>query len=598
MKKFCLLLPFIYITSAIAQVDDLNIVYQKALANDPSLKSSMASFRSTKENYYISRADLLPNLTSQGTVTRERDSFEGMVNDSSSTLIPSKNVFYSNANSFTLSLTQPVFNYSKWKSVQSASLGIKQAEATYLAAEQDLIYRTAVAYFNILKARDVLRVTLAEKKSLARQLSEETERYNVGVIPLTNVQEAKANYDSVVSQEISNNNDIANAIEKLREIIGTKPNELASLKTTIPLLSPEPNNVESWMEAAEKQNYTLLSSHYATLVAHENVKIQGGGHLPTLDMSGNYQYLYNDNASGLNDFSRSKAATLNLNLNFPIYQGGATSAKTRQANDLYQQAIAQQELTHRQTISQTRQAFLGVVDAISKIKSDKQAIISNQSAYDSMVASYKYGIRTMSDLLTSEQNLYSAQKDYANDEYNYIVQILSLKQSAGILGLDDLNLINAWLQKTDEAKNLNKIGKNNHAKNNKKETSEKPREAKQTTKKTGALEKKDSNDSDVSSLNPKHYVLQISASSNKNLFDMFKHKYCSNKNKRNNFDKCKEYHYLAVNQSGKTVYKIVTNDFASLSQATKEKAKLSESLGKNDIWIRTVGSVQKELGES
>lgn len=425
---------------------DLLDVYQQALRSDPTFKEANAQWLAQRENLPISRASLLPQLSATGSVGRAYSNVEGGSLDIDDVDRHSK--FYNNTSSFSLSLSQPIFNFSNWASLRGAGATVKQAEAQFASDAQDLMSRVATAYFNVLQAQDVLRFTRENKKAVGEVLRQQRQKYAVGLIPITDVNDAQASYDSVIAQEIAAQNDLQDQEEKLQEITSLKYSSLNTLKANLPLVTPDPANIERWVRSAEQQNYTLLAARYATIAAREDVSVQEGGHFPTLNATGGYDYGYNSNSSGRNQLSRDKSLSAGLSVNIPIFQGGAVSAHTQQSGYLYQKAIATQEKTHRSTVSNTRQAYLGVMSGISKIKADRQLVKSKLSSLQSRRNSYSAGLRTIVDVLQAESDLYDAEKNYAIDQYNYILQTLTLKQQAGTLSADDLAKVNRWLEKS------------------------------------------------------------------------------------------------------------------------------------------------------
>jgi outer membrane protein len=437
MKKslFGSIIFFSFISNALAA--DLLSVYQEALSNDPVFKAARAAYMAERENVPISKALLLPSLSLSSSLGRSWTKYNSLAQDKD---------FYGNNFGYTLSLSQPIFNYSDWARVSAANAGVKSAEASFFSASQSLIFRTADAYFNVLQAEDVLRFTRAQKQAVWQQLEQTKQKYEVGLIAITGVDEAKAQYDKIVADEISQQNDLSSQIEILAEITKVKHEDLAKVIDNLPLIKPDPIDPEKWVSAALNQNYGLQSIKYQTVVAEENIRVQEGGHLPNITASGQFGYNYYDNYSGSNDFSRGKNGIWGLNLQMPLFSGGGVSAAIRQADYRYQQALDDQEKTYRAVMSQTRQSFLSVMSGISKIEADKQQIKSRQSALDSTRAGYEAGTRTMVDVLNAISNLYDAQRQYTIDQYSYLRETLNLKQLTGILSANDLWQINRWLR--------------------------------------------------------------------------------------------------------------------------------------------------------
>lgn len=416
-------------------------VYKQALSSDPTFKAARAQWLAERETLSIKRAALFPQLGSQNSISRAYSA------SSSGAYMGS----YGNTSSYSLNLTQPLFHFGDWANVWQAQALVKKAEVTFLAAAEDLLLRTAKAYFNVLQAKDLLSFTTADREAFERTLNQTRHKYAVGLIAITDLENAKASYDDAVAKEIVAINDLAVSFEKLSEITGIRYISLDPVKEKFPLLSPQPADIEKWAKAAEQQNFDLAAKRYATIMAKENIKIQTAGHLPTIDATGSYGMNFNGNPNSSSS-GHQKSASTGLSLNLPIFQGGLVLANVRQANYQYQKAISDQETTHRSTVSSTRQSYLTVMSNISQIRARKQAIISAQSSLHATTAGYEAGTRTMVEVLQEQAKLYERQKDYAVSEYTYLTQLLTLKQLTGILDVNDLAQINSWLEKPKSEK--------------------------------------------------------------------------------------------------------------------------------------------------
>lgn len=433
----------LFVTNVFAT--DLMDVYKQALTSDPKFKAAQAQWLADRENLAISRADLFPQIGAEGVLARNRNTIN--TNSGSGT-------YFNKTTSYSLKLVQPIFNFSTWAKIWASQAIAKKAQAAFLAAEENLLLRTAQAYFNVLLAKDVLSYSKANKDSFGRLLSQVKHKFDVGLVAITDLEETKAKYDKAVADEIKAVNDLSDRFEQLNEITGIRYHDLDTIVSDLPLISPQPDNIEQWVKAAEKQNYDLAAANFDTITARENIKIQNAGHLPTISAQGSYSSGYDNNVQGSETFNRSKTASATLGVSVPIFQGGKVVASARQADYQYQQKLAVQNQTHRAVISQTRQAYLGILSSISKIRADLQAIKSSESALRAVQAGYTAGTRTMTDVLTSQTQLYETQKNFAQDEYNYINQTLTLKALTGILEGNDLKQVNSWLKKPTTIKRI------------------------------------------------------------------------------------------------------------------------------------------------
>ncbi len=413
--------------------------YEQALGSDPTFKAATASWQATQQLAPISRSYLLPSLTTNGSQGRGylKQTFDGY-----------EVSFYQNVTQYALNLNQVIFNYQAWGALKSAKAQIKQGGATYNASAQDLILRVATAYLGVLQAYDQLQATQAQKRSLGQQLQQTQDQFKVGLIPITGVEQVKASYDSTLALEIANKNTIADKLEELRAITGKFYTNLKGINTKLPLIAPRPANINAWVDIATKQSYAVKASYYAMIVAREQVNIQRAGHFPTVNATGSYTYSNQSDALFNNATPEpfiNRTTAVGVGVNFPVYQGGLVTAETRQAAALYAEACANLEQTYRNTLTQTREAYLGVISGISKLKADRQAIVSSQSSVDSTRAAYTAGTQTIVDVLQQQSDLYTAQTNYANDQYNYLISLLTLKQAAGTLSPADILMVNSWL---------------------------------------------------------------------------------------------------------------------------------------------------------
>jgi outer membrane protein len=274
-------------------------------------------------------------------------------------------------------------------------------------------------------------------------LNQAQKRVQVGLDALTSVYEAKAAYDKSLAEEISAENTLRNNQEALRQLTGQTYSSINCLIKKIPLQTPQPENIEDWINTATQHNLKLMAARYGVEITREKIKMQASEHLPSLSLIGNYGKTgtFNNVPSPLNENN----GTLGLELDVPLFAGGSVSSKTRQAQYDFQTASANLDNTYRLLIITTRQKYNDILADISKIKAEQQAIQSAQLSLDSTEESYKAGTRTVVDVLIAQQNLYDAKRTAASDQYNYLLDTLLLKQAAGSLRPEDLAQINQWL---------------------------------------------------------------------------------------------------------------------------------------------------------
>jgi outer membrane protein len=447
---------FLFLSNS-ASATDLMDIYLKSVRCDPVFEAARATRLENREAIPQSLAGLLPNLSATANTTinvSDIVNIKGVPNP--------LNVFGTvkyNQNGYSVTLTQPIVAPVNWMQVSAAKAQGKQADATFAAAAQDLMIRVARAYFAVLFAQDDLTYTEAEQAANARQLDQVKERFNVGLDPITSVYNAQASYDAVSARLIAAKNTLRDNLEALRRLTGERYDSIEGFKMAIPLQTPKPMDVDQWVNASRNMNLPFLASRYAVAAARSNVKVNFAGHFPTLNAVGNVSRTYGI-ALGLLDTNNAYAG---LQLTVPIFQGGYVSSRTRQAEDQYAAAAAEMVDAYRKATVDTRQRFDDVMSGISQVKADKQAIFSAQSSVDSTEESFKAGVRTIVDVLIAQRQLFQTERDYARDEYNYLLNTLLLKQAAGTLSPMDLAKINCWLEngKTISAPSLS-TGYNAH----------------------------------------------------------------------------------------------------------------------------------------
>ncbi|NOV29671.1 TolC family outer membrane protein [Methylomonas sp. ZR1] len=414
---------------------DLLETYQLAKANDPEFKSSDINKLATAEIKSQSIAQMLPNLSFSANSSRNRLESTSFLGTTLQHYWDSK---------FGINLKQPVFHWEHWVQLDQADNKIAQAEAQFQAKQQSLIRRTAEAYFNILAAQDNLEFANSEKKAIEKQLEQAKQRFDVGIIAITDVYEAQAGYDRALASEIEAQNLLDNSKEALREIIGENAAELNSLQAQIPLSPPAPEDLASWSNTAENNNFSIVAQINQAEYVRKNVELQQSKHLPTLDIVAQYSEMDTGNRYGL----RGDNESFGLQLNLPLYEGGGTSSRSRQA--AYEYEAAKEDLTKvKRSINRgVKDAFRGVVSSISRVKALDATSKSAEMAVEAAEAGFEVGTRTMVDVLTEQRNLYKAKSDYARSRYDYLINGIKLKEAAGSLNEQDLEQINQYLQGT------------------------------------------------------------------------------------------------------------------------------------------------------
>lgn len=421
---------------ALLRAENLMDIYELALQNDPIIKQAEANQSAAGESRAQGLARFFPTLAATGTSSRDwrHNKIKSLTN-----LFPASQEYW-NSN-FSINLTQPLFHWDHWIQLSQSDNQIAQAEATYQAELQKLMVRTTEAYFNVLSAQDNLQFTVSEKQAIAKQLEQAKERFEVGIIPITDVYEAQAAFDQTTANELEAANNLDNQKEALREIIGDSEALVSSLGETLPLKVPEPNNMSKWSDTAETNNLSIIAAFNQMEVAHKAIDIQRSGHLPKLDLVGSYGVSENGSAFG----PRGDTQSIGVQLNVPLFEGGAVNSRTRQASYEYEAAKENLTAVKRSVKRQVNNTYRSILTNISRIDALKATVTSAASALEASEAGFEVGIRTMVDVLGEQRNVYRAKRDLSRARYDYLINTIKLKQTTSDLTQTDLELINGLL---------------------------------------------------------------------------------------------------------------------------------------------------------
>ncbi len=450
------LAALIGVNTASAQVGLLEI-YRLAEASDPILRQAEASYRATAETKPLARSALLPNVSIGATDT-------GRYSDSQTPLgicaidFAAGSISRSSSDSLSLSISQPIFDLSRIRTLKQADKIVTQAELNLESTRQELLVRVANAYFNVLSAEELLAAETASREAIGRQLEQAQRRFDVGLIAITDVQQAQAAYDNAVATEIGAERSLASTQEFLREIIGEYVTNLRGPGDQLPLLRPDPTSAEEWVGIAMRQNLALAASRVGTDIAQDDIRILRAARMPTLTLNGGFSSDTSSNRTTIVPLpgqppeppnlraGDSDSRNWSLNLNFPIYTGGFNGSRVQQA--VYQHRAAQQDMERiaRQTERETRDAYLGVIAEISRVEALRQAVESNRTALRATEAGFEVGTQTTVDVLAAQDNLRRAETNFAISRYDYIINLLTLRRAAGNLAVTDFELVDTWFE--------------------------------------------------------------------------------------------------------------------------------------------------------
>ncbi|MCG6862621.1 MAG: TolC family outer membrane protein [Chromatiaceae bacterium] len=430
--------------AAWAPAEDLIQIYDLAVQSDPVIKEAQQSLYATREIKPQARALLLPNFSVnadaqyQNDKTTSRSFFNG-------TSVPiARNDTY-DSQGLTASITQSVYNRADWIRLDQSNDTIAQAEAQYRDAQIELMVRTTLAYFDVLRAADAVGVQEALQRANERQLEQSKQRFDVGLVAITDVNESQAAYDRSRANVITAQNDLNNKWEALRRIIGPVSVPLARLGERLPLTPPQPNDIDVWADTALKNNYGIIAALEASQSAKKQIDIARSGHFPTLNLQAGYDLA----RTGAEFGTDRDTGFVALNMSLPLYQGGAVTSRTRQAGYDFRASQDRLDQERRRVLNSVKDSFRGIISSISDVQARQAAVVSARSALESTQAGLEVGTRTQVDVLNAQQRLFQAEFDYLDSRYNYIINGVLLHQATSTLSRDVLLKGNAWLNPKD-----------------------------------------------------------------------------------------------------------------------------------------------------
>ena len=436
MKNKTKITPLILLAmSGAVKADSLSEIYGLAKQHDPELLEATAQRDSAFEAINSTRSNLLPQIDlTAGYVYQDTDRHEA---DGSS----------GNVN---LGLVQSIYDRGSWISLSISEKTAREADARYAVTQQSVIYNITEAYFDVLSAKDNLRFVQSEREALAKQLNQTEQRFAVGSAPITDVQDAQAQYDNVVAQEIQAQNSVENALEELRAITGQPASNLSVLdinrfSTSMPELS-----ANDLVQKASNENLQILAGRIQKDIAKEQISLADSGHLPTISLTTGYEYTKNfdepnNPVTGYTQDDDENLFNIGVSIDLPVYSGGRVTSEGKQAQYQYVAASQDLESTYRDVEKNIRAINNNIRSAIGSIKAYEQSLVSAKSALEATEQGFMVGTRTMVDVLDSTQNVYQAQKNLSDARYQYILSRVQLKQATGSLSEQDIFDVDAGL---------------------------------------------------------------------------------------------------------------------------------------------------------
>jgi outer membrane protein len=433
----------------ISFADTLSDIYDSALQNDPVLRAARASFNADRESKNIARGALLPQISVSGSFTQTEindDSRSVLIIDGATLDSVTAGLIDTDETSFGVSLSQAIFDMPSWYSFQSGKALSESARAQFSADQQSLIIRVSSAYFDVLRAYDNRQTRDAEELAIQRQLEQTRERFEVGLLPVTDVHEAQAVFDDAAVNSLEARGALNIAFEGLEVLTGQNHEVLAGLTDSFLATNPEPLSNQEWVDFAVGNNFSLKVAKLGKDAAYNNAKAAAAARLPKISGTASYFDSDTDGSRYNSPFnSQQDGHSFKISVSMPIWVGGSVDAQRRQAK---QRSIASEEgyiATKRNTVQAARSLHQLVLTNTARVKARKQSITSADSALQATQAGYEVGTRNIVDVLVAQRTVYQARRNYSNARYDYILSMMRLKEVAGQLSPDDLFELNAWL---------------------------------------------------------------------------------------------------------------------------------------------------------
>ncbi len=421
---------------------DLLQVYRDALAYDAQYAAARAAAEAGREKQPQALAGLLPTVAATGNTFANDARFDTRISGSPIN-VSTRSSF--NSNAYNVNLTQPLFRWQNFVQYDQSKLLVMQTEASFAQAGQDLILRVSQAYFDVLVAIEKLRAVQATKTAIAQQLEQARKNFEVGTATITDTYESQSRFDLATAQQIAAENELEVKRYALRVLVGKDPGELNRLKQNAVMEAPQPANMEPWVEAAERDSFVVQAQEAAAEAAAKAVEINRAGHFPTVDVVANYGQNNGPGQSGLGSVDTT-TRQIGLQVNIPLFQGGAVNSRTREAAARRDAERASLDNIRRTSALNARQAYLGVVNGLAEVRALEAALLSSLSSLESNRLGYEVGVRINIDVLNAENQVLVTRRDLARARYDTLQNQLKLKAAVGTLNEADVERINLLLE--------------------------------------------------------------------------------------------------------------------------------------------------------
>ena len=442
MKKI-LSLTTALLASGVASAADLSTIYEQAASNDAEIAAARATREADAYNVTIARGALLPQAQVSYNHTEISADLSGAQTPGGASVDTDSDY---DRDVLQLSASQTLFNLNSWYTYQAARTGDEASELTLQMSEQQLLLRTAQAYFDVLRAKDNLSTAQAEEQAVKRSLEQTKQRFDVGLIAITEVHEAQATYDLTYVNLLGMESSLDISYEALEQLTGQRFDQVDPLRDEVPMEMPEPADASAWVDSGMDKYAGLLLAEANKDAVRLQRNATRSNHLPTVTLSGAYMDGDQQSMDANGDPYDGSITQVGIELSMPLLAGGSLYGQSKQAALNYAAADYQLEQQRRALKQNIRSLFRQVKTDVLNIKARKQAIKSAESALEAAETGYRVGTRNIVEVLDAKRNVFSAQRDYANARYDYIINLMNLKFYAGTLNEGDIQLLNSWLK--------------------------------------------------------------------------------------------------------------------------------------------------------
>ncbi len=427
-------LPALAQAPAAAARNDLLTIYRLALANDPVFASARFTRQAALEREPQARAALLPSVGAS--LGYNITNFDSQTPDFSRTF---------NSWGPSIQATVPLYRPQSWNALDQAKLQVQTAEAQFAQAQQDLVLRVSQAYFDVLAAQDDLTAIEASKKAVSEQLAQARREFEVGTKTIVDTHEAQARFDQIVAQEQVARGNLVVRQNALRSIIGRDPGPLVPLAEKPQLAPPQPVDVEAWAKQAEQNSYGVQAARFNAEIAKIGTSLARSGHLPTVDLTASLGQSRSSGSVSSTTSNTTRTGVIGVQVSVPIYSGGLTQSRVREALALEERSTQDLESAVRTANQNAKQAFTGVDFGLAQVRALESAEVSARSQLESTRLGYQVGVRINLDVLNATTQLFATQRDLKKARYDFLVNGLRLQSSAGALSDKDVEALNLLL---------------------------------------------------------------------------------------------------------------------------------------------------------